>query len=97
MGIRPTGFRSGDWLIRCDTCGFIVLASQTRKQWDGAIVCHPCFDPRHPQEILRTTKDRIVPPFIRPEEEGVFPPDTGCSRSARCGFAIADCAVASTI
>lgn len=108
MSKRPTGFFSGDWLIICDVCGFTVMASETRHKWDGAVACHQCWEPRHPQELLRHRKDRITPPFIRPEPEGTYgyvpfdidaypPPAPTCSRTARVGYAIVGCAVAGTI
>lgn len=69
MSKRPTGFRSGDWLIICDRCGFTIMASETKHHYDGLITCKECYETRHPQELLRVRKDRIVPPFLRPEPE----------------------------
>lgn len=54
------------WRI-CDVCGFKVRASQTRKQWDGLIVCLKDFEERHPQDFVRGRKDIQNVPEPRPE------------------------------
>jgi hypothetical protein len=41
---------SGDHWKICDVCGFKVRASQTRKRWDGMIVCRKDFEKRHEQD-----------------------------------------------
>src|SRR6185295_17420903 len=54
-----TTYRPGDFLRDCDRCGFTVYASETRKQWDGLIVCAiGCFEERHPQDFVRGRVDR---------------------------------------
>lgn len=41
---------SGTYKATCPRCGFDYLRSEMKKEWDGAIVCSKCFDPKHPQE-----------------------------------------------
>ncbi len=66
MAIR-TVYRPGDFLRDCDRCGFTVYASETRKQWDGLIVCiDGCFEERHPQDFVRGRVDRQNVPDPRP-------------------------------
>ena len=66
-----TEYRAGDFYRICDECGFKFRASETRKRWDGLIVCLKDWEPRHPQEFVRGRVDRIRVPNPRPE-----PPDT---------------------
>lgn len=72
MSKRPTGFISGDWNAICDSCGFTFLASELRQKYDNAFVCSGCWEPRHPQELLRTRKDKITVSYSRPEAEDIF-------------------------
>lgn len=66
MAIRTT-YRPGDFLRDCDRCGETVYASETRKQWDGLIVCAiGCFEERHPQDFVRGRVDRQNVPDPRP-------------------------------
>lgn len=62
----------GDFWRVCDVCGFRYRASETRKRWDGLMVCKADFETRHPQDGVRAVRDRIIVPEPRPEPEPVF-------------------------
>lgn len=66
------GYRSGDFKRVCDVCGFDHYASDTLHRWDGLIVCRADWEPRHPQDFVRGTKDRIRVPDPRPVPPYVF-------------------------
>lgn len=92
---RNAGFRPGDYWMSCDRCGIDYRQSQMKKEWNGLIVCDECWEPRHPQDFVRASKDQIATPagFTRPEVgenliEACSPP------SARAGEAVAGCAIA---
>lgn len=61
MHSRNPGFRSGDYWVVCDRCGFDYRNSQIKVQWDGLTVCNRCWEPRHPQDFVRAVKDTIAP------------------------------------
>ena len=65
-------YRPGEFYRCCDRCGFKVRNTATKKEWNGLIVCLPCWDPKHPQEAVRGRVDRqnVIDP--RPEPEDVF-------------------------
>ena len=65
-------YRAGDHLAICDRCGSKKYASETKKEWTGLRVCHPCFDPRHPQDLVRGKVDRQNVTDPRPESADVF-------------------------
>lgn len=65
-------FKSGDWNVICDVCGFEFKASQLRRRWDGFMVCSKDFEHRHPQDCLRGKRDSPAVPWSRPEPEDVF-------------------------
>ena len=59
----------GNWNVVCDSCGRKFKASSLRKRWDGLMVCEEDFEVRHPQTLLKVAKERIAPPWVRPEVE----------------------------
>ena len=63
---------AGDFWRICDCCGFQVRASETRKRWDGLIVCRADWEPRHPQDFVRGKADRQTVPEPRPEPVPTF-------------------------
>lgn len=73
----------GAWNVTCQVCGFRYKSDEIRHRWDGVIVCHPCWEPRHPQELVRKHKETSSDlPFVSPEIDGpsvappyVFTPD----------------------
>lgn len=65
MGIPQTRFVKGDWNADCDECGFTFKASQLRRRWDGAMVCKDDYEPRHPQDLLQSRKDKGSVPWTR--------------------------------
>lgn len=66
------GYIAGDFWRICDECGFKVRSSQTRKRWDGMIVCSKDWEPRHPQENVRGRVDKQLVKDPRPEQPDVF-------------------------
>lgn len=62
---RGWTFVSGDWNCICDRCGQKLKASELKQEWTGLIVCTPCWEPRHPQDFIRTRTDKISVPFSR--------------------------------
>lgn len=65
-------YRPGDFYRICDVCGFKVRASETKKRWDGMIVCIPDWEPRHPQDFVRGKVDKQTVKDPRPEPTDVF-------------------------
>ena len=64
-----TTFRHGDFLRICDVCGFQYHARDTIKRWDGAWVCRPDWEPRHPQDFVRGRKDNQNVTEPRPDTD----------------------------
>lgn len=69
---RGWSYHSGDWYITCDICSRQILASESKERWDGFRVCKSDWEPRHPQDFIKTKLDKIVVPFSRPEPADVF-------------------------
>lgn len=58
-------YRHGDFYRICDRSGFKVHASQTRREWNGLIVRSKDWEPRHPQDFVRSFGDRQSVPDPR--------------------------------
>jgi hypothetical protein len=76
------GYVPGDFWRVCDVCGFEYRASQTKKRWDGFMVCDADWEPRHPQDHVRGRKDRQRVPNPRPEPDDVFLTDNEVTRDS---------------
>ena len=62
----------GDFWRICDSCGFKKRASETRKRWDGLIVCADDWEPRHPQDFVKGKADWQNVPNPRLEPVNTF-------------------------
>jgi hypothetical protein len=63
----------GDHWKICDQCGFKKRKSQTRKMWNGLIVCRDtCFETRHPQDFVKARKDKQIVKDARPRQTEKF-------------------------
>lgn len=60
-------YKPGDWLCLCDVCGKKVHASETKKRWDGLIVCMDDWEPRQSLDFVKARADKISVPFTRPQ------------------------------
>lgn len=65
-------YKSGDWNLLCDVCGKKIKASESRRRWDGFVVCTEDFEHRQPQDFVRARLDKISVPFTRPQPEDQF-------------------------
>ena len=53
---------------QCDRCGFVMPLSAFRRdgQSRGAlVVCDSCYDPIHPQELIKGIPEPPPPPNVR--------------------------------
>jgi hypothetical protein len=57
----------------CDRCGFKFKTNQLKKEWNGLYTCTLfCWEPRHPQDLIRSKHDDQRPSISRPEGDDVF-------------------------
>lgn len=97
---REDYFAPGDWNAICDGCGAKLKASTLRKDWQGFMKCHPCWEPRHPQDFVRTRSgaEPASVPFVR--NQPAIDYRVTCSMhssNALPDIGTADCAIAEYI
>lgn len=64
------GFQPGNYWAVCDRCGFDYRIKDLKMTWDGLLVCDKDWEPRQPQDFVRTVVDTIAPQGpVRPEPE----------------------------
>jgi hypothetical protein len=71
---------AGDNWVRCDRTGFKVRASDTVREWNGAIVRKQSAEPRHPQDYVRGRPDISRPAVVRSEQADYFLADNEVTR-----------------
>ena len=62
----------GEWNAICDVCSLKFKSSMLQRRWDGLMTCDKDWEPRHPQDFLRVSKEVISPPWVRPEGDDFF-------------------------
>jgi hypothetical protein len=91
-------FKAGRYLQICDVCGFKFHSDETRKRWDGLIVCFDDYEVDHPQKYLRVSPDGGPVPDPRPEPEDIFRlVCTIWTRTPAAEIGAADCATVDSI
>lgn len=63
----------GDWNARCDGCGRKMKGSQLKQTWQGNWTCQRCWEPRQPQDFVRSIAEHPTPPFVRNPEDLFLP------------------------
>lgn len=59
----------GAWNAICDRCKFKRKSFELKLEWTGLMVCEDtCWEPRHPQDLLRPKQERPPIPWARPED-----------------------------
>ena len=94
---RSPGYEPFNHWVECESCGFDVRAEDIRERWDGLLCCPADWEPRHPQDFVRSTSDTIaaLDPVNPPSPvEGVVTTESVSQDSAVAGIAIAGLAVA---
>lgn len=69
---RADFLRLGSWNVSCDRTGFKRKASMCRKEWNNLIVQKGSWEPRHPQDFIRSRPDRQQVPDPRVPGEDNF-------------------------
>lgn len=83
----------GNWKVSCQRCGFWFPSSEIKKEWTGLLVCEACWEPKHPQLMIKIQAETSVPAFVSKDGTDTFV--FYCSIEGSSGYADlgqADCA-----
>ncbi|MBE16555.1 MAG: hypothetical protein Unbinned6354contig1000_11 [Prokaryotic dsDNA virus sp.] len=67
--IGKNRYVAGDYLVKSDRSGRVFLRSQMRKTWDGLLVHHSEWEPKHPQQELRVIQEQNIVDETRVESD----------------------------
>lgn len=65
-------WQPNDHFLIDDITGFKIRASESRKQWNGAITHKDVYESRHQLDLIRARRERPNVPNPRPEPPDVF-------------------------
>lgn len=91
MSTQNNYFKSGQWNVDCDVCGFQFKSGDIRKRWDGLMVCKKDWEPDHPQKYLRVRETGLAVPFVRQLEDEFLLVCNVITNSAYADMGVADC------
>lgn len=78
---RNPGYIAGDHWVECMRCGLEYRRSNMKTEWNGSIVCSPCWEPRHPQDFVRGTEDdQAAKGIVNPPTEENYTTDLPASQ-----------------
>lgn len=98
--VRPDYFAPGDYNAICDGCGAKLKASALAKDWKGFYKCVRCWEPRQPQDFVRSRNGPEPTPVAFVREPPAFTFTGLCSPNGRSSLpdaAAADCWIADFI
>ena len=84
-------FKSGQWNVICDVCGWEFKSGEIKKRWDGLMVCSKDFERDHPQKYLKVRETGIAVPFIREPNDVYLNVCNIITSSAYADMGTADC------
>lgn len=90
---RADYYDSGGWNAVCYECGRKRKASTLKRNWQGYYVCPEHWEPRQPQDFVRSVPDVITPPWAQPPSDTFHYVCTLEGRTDVAEVAVADCAV----
>lgn len=67
-----TYYLDGGWNLICQRTGKKIKNTDAQKEWNNLIVRKESWEPRHPQDLIRSRPDRQQVPDPRTEQEDVF-------------------------
>lgn len=72
---RNPGYKPGDNWVECERTGMAIRASDARKEWNGLWVAKEEWEPRHPQDYLKSREDNQTPQLTNPESDEAYGAD----------------------
>ena len=90
---RADFYEPGDWNVSCYECGRKRKSSYMKRHWQGYYVCPEHWEPRHPQDFVRSIPDNPTPPYVQDQNDVFVLVCTWQGRQGVADVGIADCAL----
>lgn len=84
-------YAPGEYNVACFQCGRKFKSSQMFKHWQGYLVCRDHWEPRHPQDYVKSTPDQMGVPNAQPQADTYTFFCTAWTSSAMADYGVADC------
>lgn len=81
----------GEWKFDCLRCGFTFPSSEIKQEWTGLKVCSNCWEPKHPQLMIRVRGESAVPEFTNKDTDQFVEICDIISSSGYAGYGTAGC------
>jgi len=69
---RADYYEDGGWNTVCYECGRKRKAGTLKRHWQGYYVCPEHWEPRQPQDFVRSVPDDQTPEWVQPMPANVF-------------------------
>lgn len=82
----------GNWKFDCKRCGWTFPSEDIKLEWTGLHVCGKCWEPKHPQLLIKIREETAVPSFINEDSSDLVV--TYCditTSSPYAGMGVAGC------
>lgn len=88
------GFQPMNHWVVCDSCGFDIRAQDIRETWDHRMVCPADWEPRHPQDFVRSRYDDMSAKSpVRPDPAKIFIDVCDPRATSICNIAYSDLSI----
>jgi hypothetical protein len=77
--------------VTCHRCGFWFPSTEIKKEWTGLLVCQQCYEPRHPQTLIKVHGEKSFPEFVSKDSEVYTGLCDAATSSAYADLGVADC------
>jgi hypothetical protein len=94
--MKKIGWPGKGYKFSCHRCGFWYPSTEIRQEWSGLSVCDKCWEPRHPQTLIKVHGESAFPKIV--SKDGIDTYIPYCDLTTKSGYAnlgTADCMQAS--
>ena len=92
--MKKIGWPGKGWKFACHRCGFWYPSTEIKKEWTGLLVCKACWEPRHPQTLIKVHGEKAFPDIVSKDGTDTFVTGYLCNVATSSGYAdlgVADC------
>ena len=89
--MKKIGWPGRGFKFTCHRCGFWYPSTEIRQEWTGLSVCSKCWEPRHPQTLIKVHGESAFPKIVSKDVDVYIGICDIVSSSAYADLGVADC------